>query len=240
MTTITKEQMNTLVELQKIEIEKLKVQRVLDAVAKKLTHLEAGLIQMTAEISGQREQLAELKQRYREFEDQVREKEDLIRKMEEKRRAVKTNREYQSLLKEEEQLKTRRSQIEDEMLVLMSGIETTEKDLVERETEFAEKSRAIEADKLSVKENALDSEERFATLKSQWDEVARQTSPDLLKKFNQVKSRQNNGVAVAPVRHAVCYGCHMNIPPQMFNELQRCDSLKLCPFCYRILYWDKD
>jgi len=31
----------------------------------------------------------------------------------------------------------------------------------------------------------------------------------------------------------------MNIPPQMYNELQRYDSLKLCPFCNRILYWDK-
>jgi predicted nucleic acid-binding Zn-ribbon protein len=240
MTTITQEQMNTLVELQKIEIEKLKVQRVLDAVAHKLAHLEAGLTQMTTEISRQSEQVAELKKRYREFEDQVLEKEALIRKIEEKRRAVKTNREYQSLLKEEEQLKTRRTQIEEEMLSLMSGIEATEKELAEREADFAEKIRVIEADKLSVKENAVDSEERFVHLKSQWDEMARQTSPDLLKKFNQVKSRQNNGVAVAPVRHAVCYGCHMNIPPQMFNELQRCDSLKLCPFCYRILYWDKD
>jgi predicted nucleic acid-binding Zn-ribbon protein len=240
MTTVSKEQIETLVELQKIEIEKIKVQRVLDAVAEKIAHLDAGMNQMAEQVAKLRAQLADLKARYGECEEQGREKEGLVRKIEEKRRAVKTNREYQSMLKEEEQLRTRKAQIEDEMLVLMSGIETTERDLAALESEFEEKSRAVEADKLSVRENAADSQERFTHLKSQWDEVARQTTPDLLKKFNQVKSRQTNGLAVAPVRNAVCYGCHMNIPAQMYNELQRYDSLKLCPFCYRILYWDKE
>jgi predicted nucleic acid-binding Zn-ribbon protein len=29
----------------------------------------------------------------------------------------------------------------------------------------------------------------------------------------------------------------MNIPPQMYNELHRFDSLKNCPHCQRIIYW---
>jgi predicted nucleic acid-binding Zn-ribbon protein len=33
----------------------------------------------------------------------------------------------------------------------------------------------------------------------------------------------------------------MNIPPQVYNELQRCDSLKYCPSCFRIIHWqDQD
>jgi uncharacterized protein len=29
----------------------------------------------------------------------------------------------------------------------------------------------------------------------------------------------------------------MNIPPQMYNELQRSDILMFCPHCQRIVYW---
>ena len=32
----------------------------------------------------------------------------------------------------------------------------------------------------------------------------------------------------------------MNIPPQMYNELQRTLELMTCPFCSRIIYWDSE
>jgi hypothetical protein len=44
-------------------------------------------------------------------------------------------------------------------------------------------------------------------------------------------------MAVAPVQQAICMGCHMNIPAQLFNELQRFDELRFCPHCHRIIYW---
>ena len=47
------------------------------------------------------------------------------------------------------------------------------------------------------------------------------------------------GLAVAPVQNGTCQGCNMNIPPQLFNQLQRGDSIELCATCNRIIYWDK-
>ncbi|MEE9535799.1 MAG: C4-type zinc ribbon domain-containing protein, partial [Desulfobacterales bacterium] len=35
---------------------------------------------------------------------------------------------------------------------------------------------------------------------------------------------------------AVCQGCNVNIPPQLYNELQRFDTLMFCPHCQRIIY----
>jgi predicted nucleic acid-binding Zn-ribbon protein len=31
----------------------------------------------------------------------------------------------------------------------------------------------------------------------------------------------------------------MNIPPQLFNMIQRGNSIELCGTCNRIIYWDK-
>jgi len=58
-----------------------------------------------------------------------------------------------------------------------------------------------------------------------------------LKKFDALKNLKN-GRAVVPVWKEVCYGCHMNIPPQMYNELQRNESLMSCPHCERMIYWE--
>ena len=63
----------------------------------------------------------------------------------------------------------------------------------------------------------------------------------LLNIFNQVKAKQDNLVAIVAVQDAVCQGCNMNIPPQVYNELLRYDSLRYCPSCFRIIYWqDQD
>jgi len=35
----------------------------------------------------------------------------------------------------------------------------------------------------------------------------------------------------------VCSGCNVNLPPQMYNEIQRFDRIRFCPNCQRIVYW---
>jgi hypothetical protein len=45
---------------------------------------------------------------------------------------------------------------------------------------------------------------------------------------------------VAPVVDAVCQGCHLNIPWQLFNELHRFDELTFCPHCRRIIFCQEE
>ena len=47
-------------------------------------------------------------------------------------------------------------------------------------------------------------------------------------------------LAMAEARQGACLVCHIHIPPQMYNELQRVDRLKNCPNCERIIYWDEE
>jgi predicted nucleic acid-binding Zn-ribbon protein len=151
---------------------------------------------------------------------------------------VKTNREYESLLKEEDQLRTRKSQVEDEMLACMTEMENLEKKIEQLEAEHHQLDEQVTEDKQAVKVEASASETRFADLSRKVAAVEAEIAPAVLKTFARIKKMTPDGKALAPARNSVCMGCHMNIPPQMFNELQRFDSLKLCPFCNRILYWD--
>jgi predicted nucleic acid-binding Zn-ribbon protein len=238
MTEMTRAQMETLLSLQQIEMQKLEVRKVLDAVAAKVAALEKELSDSAKGIEKDRQALKALQERYRDYDEQIRVNTVLIEKIEGKRRSVKTNREYESLLKEEEQLRTRKAQVEEEMLACMSEIEGIEENIGRLEAEHRQLDEQVTTDKQAVKQEASESETHFADLSREVTEVEAEIAPELLKAFARIKKMAPDGKALAAARNSVCLGCHMNIPPQMFNELQRFDSLKLCPFCNRILYWD--
>jgi hypothetical protein len=46
-------------------------------------------------------------------------------------------------------------------------------------------------------------------------------------------------LAVVSVRNGTCQGCNMNIPPQLYNVLQRGQTIETCPSCHRIIYWEE-
>jgi hypothetical protein len=96
----------------------------------------------------------------------------------------------------------------------------------------------VSSDKQAVKQEASESEVRYSDLSREVQAVQAELAPEVLRTFAKIKKLSPDGKALARARDSVCLGCHMNIPPQVYNELQRFDSLKLCPFCNRILYWD--
>lgn len=55
-------------------------------------------------------------------------------------------------------------------------------------------------------------------------------------KYEQIFARRG-GTAVVEVKNGTCQGCHMHVPPQLFNELQKFRDIRQCPNCHRILYW---
>jgi len=124
------------------------------------------------------------------------------------------------------------------MIEFMTEMESLGQTISDREEEHRQLDEQVTSDKKAVKQGASESETRFSDLSREVLAVEADIAPALLKAFFKVKKMCPDGKAMAPVRNSICMGCHMNIPPQMYNELQRFDSLKLCPFCNRILYWD--
>lgn len=238
MTAISQAQFEMLISLQNIEFSRIEVQKTLDAVAAKVARLENELKIHSDAIEKEKQALQADKAAYADFDEQIQTNEALIAKIEEKRRSVKTEREYQSLIKEEEQLRARQSQIEEDMIACMDQMETTAQTIEAKEAELAQIREQVETDIQGVRQEASASETRHEDLTREWEQMAADIDARLLEKFIKVKKQTDDGRALAPAKNAICMACHMNIPPQMYNELQRFDSLKLCPFCFRILYWD--
>ena len=84
---------------------------------------------------------------------------------------------------------------------------------------------------------ALD--EELKTLETKRDTFSQAIDQDLLREYLYLKERKE-GQAISPVVGGVCQICHMGIPPQIFNELIRGNSLLTCTNCSRIIYWAED
>jgi predicted nucleic acid-binding Zn-ribbon protein len=239
MTGITKELIDTLVKIQKIDIETEKLNGILEQVPVRINAIDQQLEKFNSQVDTDASAIADLKKQYRNYESELQLNLGKIKKSEEKLHSVKTNKEYQSSLKEIEDLKAIRSKFEDEMLEFLEKIETAEKDLVIRKQQHKEVAAETNLKKADIQREAEQSKAKLEQLISDRNATAANLDAGMLALFNRVKAKHPNGVAIAEVRDAVCLGCNMNIPPQIYNELQRRDSLKYCPSCERIIFWVK-
>ena len=231
-----KEQIKRLLTLQTIETRIREINDRLDDVENKTKDLDNQFQSFEKEIEEDTIALEVKKKAYREYDVEIQISQSMINKSREKMKVVKTNREYRSMLKEIDELKLKISRIEDQMLNSLDETEQLEKDIEDRKKEFIQIGRDIKNEKEQVQSNAALDNEKLVILRQEWQESCGGIQPDILKKFSKV-SENVFGAAVVSVHNAVCQGCHMNIPPQSYNELQRCDSLKFCPHCNRIIYW---
>jgi predicted nucleic acid-binding Zn-ribbon protein len=237
MPDVTKEQIFSLVNLQRIEIEISSIKTKISNVDQRLEKLDANLHDFKQVIEEQESVTNELNQQYRNYETDVRMNLDRIKKSEAKLSSVKTNKEYQAFLKEIDDLKDKNSKLEDVMIEFLDRIEDAEKTLNAKMTEYSELQARLNNEKETIQKETEAGKRQLENLDTERNAVAAGIDAGLLATYNKVKSIQGNSIAIVDVKDAVCQGCNMNIPPQMYNELQRGDNLKKCPICDRIIYW---
>lgn len=235
MISITKQQLELLISLQDNEREAERLQAELNLIPGKKAEMEAGLEKYEQEIQAIQEQLDSLGKDYRARENELELNESRIKKRRNQLQSVKTNKEYQSLLKEIEEIRSASSGLEDASLQCLDNIETAERQLAEKKQAHADRAEQIEKEKKSLDETARTLEERVRNLTAEAEDMVANLESSLVGQYRQIRDRCG-GLGLVQVENAVCKGCHLNIPPQMYNELHRGNELKMCPHCHRLIY----
>jgi predicted nucleic acid-binding Zn-ribbon protein len=231
-----KEQIYMLVKLQGIETEIGNIKSIINDAARKLETLDAGLVEFERTIEEQEAIIEELKKKYRDYESDTRIHLDREKKTQAKLRSVKTNREYQSLLKEIEEEKAKNSKIEDKMIECLDRMDEIEKNIAKKKDEYVQVSHSVMNEKEKIQQESEQGKLKLSKLDKDRENVSRMIDPELLKKYLIIKKQNPGSLAVVPVKNALCHGCNVNLPPQLYNELFLGDSLKFCPNCQRIIY----
>jgi hypothetical protein len=230
-----KKKFDNLLKLQEVEIETASVQVRLAGFPRLLADLDARLEASEGAVTLEAGRLSDIQQDYRVQEADAKEIQSRIVKSEEKLRSVKTNKEYQSSLKEIDDLKTSLSDIEDRMLAHLDEMDQVAASVATKEDEVKLLAREIEEEKEHIRQSALSAKRQLDRLNDERVKIISVIEPDLLKIYETVK-QNSGGVAIAVVKNAVCLGCHLNLPPQMFHDLLHFDKLLVCPHCERLIY----
>jgi len=213
------------------------MKRKREETPKRLSELQAGLDAMRADLEQYNGELEEQKKDRRTKEGMLQMEIDRIHKSEGHLKDIKTQKEYQALLKEVEQGKKLNASREEDVLKLTADIEERERVSSEKAEALKTKEGEYAREKESLEGELSRIEAEFDGKRKEWEEIAKKVKPNILKMYQKVSERRN-ATSVVPVRSGACTGCHMNLPPQLYNQVQKGHDLLQCPSCHRIFYWE--
>jgi hypothetical protein len=126
---------------------------------------------------------------------------------------------------------------EEEVLKLLEAVEQSKKTIEAHGADVNALRDEVAQEEAVINGRITELKTQAEALRSQRDAFIAEVQPEVLRRYNHIRMRR--GLAIVAVTDGVCQGCHMAIPPQLYNILQRRNSLELCPTCARIIYWDK-
>ena len=150
---------------------------------------------------------------------------------------IKNVKELQALQREIAQIKESNAILEEELIEVLSDVEEQEGVWKQKEEDL----RGLRSDwdhrKGALEREIAEIEGRMAQARKGRDETASRLDAALMGKYELLFDRRG-GTAVVTVTSAICQACHMNIPPQLWNDVLRNERVNLCPSCQRILFYN--
>lgn len=229
-------ELSQLIDLHELDKEISEVDQQLNRLPRELEAMVQQLEALEGEQALKLQELEELQKQRREAETDVADLEEGIKDSRKRLLSIKKDIEYKAMLKEIAFKEDQRDQKETRVLELMEAIEALTGLLGGLEQQIAANRQALDHRETEVAAQEAKLRKQRAELEKQRLGLREGLPPALLKRYEFI-NRGRNGGAVAEVRRGVCMGCHMNILPQQFIDLQKGEEILQCPHCQRILYW---
>jgi predicted nucleic acid-binding Zn-ribbon protein/ribonuclease HI len=226
----------TLIKLQELDLKIKEINQKLKAKPEAISVLRAELANIEQELKLAKNELVEKEKNKREAEWELEGCETQIKKSKQKMMAVKTNKEYQALLLEIDAGEKIVLDLEEKILNILGEIELTQKNVGEKEEKLKELEQRLNKAQKQLEVSFTNLKKELITLRQERQKILKIMPNHLLRQYDFILGHRN-GLAVAAVKDGVCEGCHMQIPPQKYNELLRGDKIMTCPACQRIIYW---
>ena len=199
-----------------------------EALNKEIADLKAGL-------EAGKAALTQLQLKKKQMELDIDGKDQQVKKFQGELNNVKTNDAYKTLLKEIEQAKTEKGALEDDLLVVLQGIEDAQKDTKVKEQTHKNEEQAVQgriaAAEKALVELAAQAEEK----KKLRDEFAAGVPSAARERYEAIR-KGKGALAVAPVNGDSCGGCRQKLPLHVINDVNKNQSLVFCNSCSRILF----
>lgn len=229
-------QIEQLVVLQTVDDEIMVLAAEVRDAPLELSSLEARLAQLRERQAQVQERIDILKVQQKRLEGEIEDDGHKIKKSKNKLMAVGNSKEYHAMMREMDSMEKLNRLREEERIAVMEEFERQNAAMAELVGEMESLMEGYDAKKATLDERVAKAQTRLDTLGKRRTKAGKVVPPPILGRYEFIRSRIDHPVIVS-VTDGICGGCHIKIPPQAYNELQKGKQILGCPNCQRIVYW---
>jgi hypothetical protein len=222
-------------ELQKIDLEVFRIDTQLKELPAKLADLKTHLDRIYGIIDRERKQLADDDKYLAELQQEVLLQNELLTKSKGKMASSRNEREVNAAQREIDMIKGAIQVREKEILQLLETVETLKKSIAAKEEQFRELQAGFQTREAETQKQMAQLDAERAGHVAQRAAIEKRVPRETLSLYDRIRKRKPQ--AMVEVIGGNCQGCHLQIPPQIYNEVQRGERVLQCPNCTRIIYW---
>lgn len=227
-----------LYEIQKIDLSIRDQEKRQESLPARLRELEQGLAALHTQIHTLTEQRVVVVKEAQSLRNTVDEETQKIRKWEARLNDIRNQREYQALSRETEGSKRANRDSDEKISQLHAQRDAIDKQLETLKTQLTAEETACATEKAEVEKASEAVKNELVTDQNRRDALVPRVPKSIFRKYDAIRGRRF-GVGLCPVVSGCCTGCNIRLPPQLYNTLQRGDSIEQCPSCNRLIFWDQ-
>lgn len=143
--------------------------------------------------------------------------------------------ELEDLQQEVDSLKRRRSELEDQALEAMEGLEQAQQALAEGQRSLQQITDDSAAEQEELRDRQASLNKAIGALEGRRTEQGASIDSGLLRLYDQLRSTRQ-GRAVAKVERGACQGCRISLPINLVQRARSGSDVVQCSSCERVLY----
>jgi predicted nucleic acid-binding Zn-ribbon protein len=228
-------QIRQLEELSRIDEDLRRVEEELGTHRAGLQSLQTDLTDVDKRLGTDRESVTTMDRTRSELSVEVRQMNAQIEKSREKLARSRNERESLAAQREFEELRKLVRDREDEIERLGRVADKAREAITSAETKKTELQAELTGTTEGAKQRVATREEDKVRLVAAREIAAKALPPVLYRRYESIRQRRPR--AIAQTTDGTCNGCHIAVPPMMFQKMLRQEELEQCPNCRRILYY---
>ncbi|MEO1268656.1 MAG: C4-type zinc ribbon domain-containing protein [Myxococcota bacterium] len=211
----------------------------MDKIHEQLQDHKSMLEKLVADLNAQRVELEEMSNLKNQRQLELTEADERHNKSKERLMNVSSTKEYNAVEKEMDQLKRKSEETREQLEHLKEAIDLNEAQIAEKESKISTLRDQINGVEQKAEGQIAVLHKELEEWESKRKEARKGIKTGIIRRYDFIRSRRG-GRAIVAARDAHCEGCFMAIPPQLYIQIQRGETLESCPSCQRILFYYED
>lgn len=231
-------QIEQLVALQRVDSEIIQLNFALAGAPKEIHTLEESYQKLSQELEQIVEKTTFLQEQEKRLNQEINGDTLKIKKSKNKLMMVNNTKEYHAMMREMDNLEKVNRSREEERITLVEELSRQQEHQAELTVQAQVLHVDLDAKQANLQARVDDTQKRLTKLDQERRSAGKNVPAPVLGRYEFIRSRLAAPVIV-PVVGGICDGCHISIPPQSYNELQKGQQILSCPNCQRLIFWSE-